>query len=375
MGIAIAADLAQRDDTAGVVVVDREASALAEAETACEAAGVPRRALRVARHALEDGPALQALLRAADVAVSAVPYEHNPRLTDLAIEQGTHLIDLGGNPGIVRLQGRRADTARQAGVAVVPDCGLAPGLANVIAGHEIRAAGTPEFAHIRVGGLPQRPSGPLGYALLFSVHGLINEYREPAQALRGGRAVWLKSLDDVEEIHFAGLPLLEAFNTSGGTGTMCETFAGRLGDLDYKTIRYPGHAERVRMLFDLGLFEPVAVAPGLSRRDVSEAALAEALGGAVADMTLLRVDVRASDLEGGRVLRRTEIVDRHDGRWTSMQRMTGWPAAATAWLLASGQVAARGVLRGESDIPWPPMREALAARGIRATVTSEPVGP
>jgi hypothetical protein len=140
MGIAIAADLARRDDTAGVVVVDREASALAEAETACEAAGVPRRALRVARHALEDGPALQALLRAADVAVSAVPYEHNPRLTDLAIEQGTHLIDLGGNPGIVRLQGRRADTAREAGVAVVPDCGLAPGLANVIAGHEIRAA-------------------------------------------------------------------------------------------------------------------------------------------------------------------------------------------------------------------------------------------
>ena len=140
---------------------------------------------------------------------------------------------------------------------MVPNCGLAPGLAGILA-----VAGAGEFEEIdairmRVGGLPQHPRPPLNYQIVFSAEGLINEYVEDAEVIRNGVRTSVPSMRDLEEIAFPPpFGTLEAFNTSGGASMLPEMFEGKVKELDYKTIRYPGHCEKFRMLLELGFADP-----------------------------------------------------------------------------------------------------------------------
>ncbi|MDQ3755340.1 MAG: saccharopine dehydrogenase, partial [Acidobacteriota bacterium] len=127
-------------------------------------------------------------------------------------------------------------------------------MVSVLAAHGAARFDELEEIHIRVGGLPQEPKPPLNYQIVFSVEGLINEYVERARVLRGGRIVEVESMTELERLSFpAPYGEMEAFQTSGGTSTLPETFSGRLQELDYKTIRYPGHCEGFKLLIDLGL--------------------------------------------------------------------------------------------------------------------------
>ena len=193
------------------------------------------------------------LFRGHDSAISCVNYWYNESLSKAAIETGTNFCDLGGNNYVVDEQLAMDADAKTAGINIIPDCGLAPGMVSILAMHGAAQFDSVDEIHIRVGGLPQDPQPPLEYQLVFSVEGLINEYVEVARVIRNGTITEVPSMTEVESLSFDGFPPLEAFQTSGGTSTLPDTFLGKIKELDYKTIRYAGHCEKFKTMIDLGL--------------------------------------------------------------------------------------------------------------------------
>src|SRR4030095_9409116 len=194
------------------------------------------------------------LFRGHDSVISCVNYWYNESLSKTAIETRTNFCDLGGNNYVVDEQLAMDTEARAAGINIIPDCGLAPGMVSVLAMHGAAQFDSVDEIHIRVGGLPQDPKPPLEYQLVFSVEGLINEYIEVARCIRDGKITEVQSMTEVESLSFeAFAEPLEAFQTSGGTSTLPDTFLGKVNELDYKTIRYAGHCDKFKTMIDLGL--------------------------------------------------------------------------------------------------------------------------
>ncbi|HEX9960920.1 MAG TPA: saccharopine dehydrogenase C-terminal domain-containing protein, partial [Pyrinomonadaceae bacterium] len=193
------------------------------------------------------------LMKPHDSAISCVNYWYNVELARAAIETGTNFCDLGGNNYIVDEQLALDAEAKNSGISIIPDCGLAPGMVSILAMHGANRFDETEEIHIRVGGLPQNPQPPLDYQLVFSVEGLINEYIEVARVIRNGEIKEVASMTELENLSFDDFPALEAFQTSGGTSTLPETFLGKIRELDYKTIRYAGHCDKFKAMIDLGL--------------------------------------------------------------------------------------------------------------------------
>lgn len=345
-GAAIAYDVAKNGEAARVVLAD------ADGQVARCAVERLSRLLPQAQGRFEGRVCdvwrpveVAATIAGANVVVSAVPYRFNVELTDAAIAAGASFCDLGGNTTVVREQLARHEQAAARGVSIVPDCGLAPGLGNTLAAHGIASMERPEHVHIRCGGLPERPVGPLGYKLVFNFQGLINEYGGFGEFLRDGRRVEVPALSEPEEIEFPPpVGKCEAAVTSGGTSTCPDTFAGRVRTYDYKTVRYPGHFAVIRALFALGCFEErvilrdgTAVAPKEMMRRLFEEKLAFP---EVRDLVVLRVTVRGAHA-GRPCTLQYDLFDRHDERtgFTAMERTTAFPAALVAYMQARGIVA------------------------------------
>ncbi len=304
-----------------------------------------------------------------DSVVSAVSYKVNLLHTQVAIETGTHMCDLGGNAIIVDKQIELNDQAKDAGVTVVPDCGLAPGMVSVLVREGIEYLDMVESVKIRVGGLQQDPRPPLNYSLIFAVEGLINEYVEPCIAIRNGEIVIEDPLIGFEELTFPEpFGTLEAFNTSGGTSTLPYTYLGRVNNLDYKTIRYPGHGHKMWCLMKLGLMDSSEIdvaGKKIAPRDVLERLLEKNLPPSGKDVSLVRTTIEGWKGTEPRNIE-YEIIDYHDDATglTSMMRMTSFPAAVTAMMSADGRITERGVLTPERCIPPALFIEALRSRGI-----------
>ena len=311
-----------------------------------------------------DTAAVAALLRSHDAVVSAVPYSYGVRLASAAVAAGCHYFDFGGNPTIVKEQLRLGPSAESADVAVVPDCGLAPGVANVMAAGLIEEAGDHPIAsvQIRVGCLPQHPVGTLNYQLAFYPGGLINEYAEPCEVIAGGVAATVEPLTRIEDVTWEGWGPLEAFSTAGGTSTMCQDYEGRVGELEYKTLRYPGHGAIFAAMRELGLFEteprPVS---GISPRTMLLDLLYENLPSGGPDVVLVRVEV-ATEAETLTM----EIEDVDDGSFSALARTTAFPATALCDLIARGTVPFRGAAAMSAAAPPGPLMEELAQTGITA---------
>jgi saccharopine dehydrogenase-like NADP-dependent oxidoreductase len=224
-----------------VTIADRDAQALQAVS-----------ALNIEKAVVDssDARALEALLQPADIVINALPYHMAVKVASAARNTGTHYFDLTED---VRATKAIAALAADAPVAFMPQCGLAPGFIGIAAHH---LAGSFDEVHdvkMRVGALPQYPTNELKYNLTWSVDGLVNEYCHPCEALRDGVKVAVDPLADIEHFSLDGVEY-EAFNTSGGLGTLCETLAGRIRNLDYKSVRYPGHQQRMKFLLsDLGL--------------------------------------------------------------------------------------------------------------------------
>jgi lysine 6-dehydrogenase len=303
-------------------------------------------------------------LEGAKVCVSCVPYFLNPRVARACLRAGVCMVDLGGNSDITDvILGMSADAKRRK-ISFIPDTGLAPGLANILAWELAGRFQKCGEVHIRVGGLPQEPQGPLKYAQFFSIHGLLNEYLEDAREIRDGKVATVRSLEECESLQFEGLGEFEAFITSGGTSTTPATLLGKVQRLDYKTIRYPGHCEALGLLRDLGLTETKKLRLEdcyLSPRDMLAAVLDEHLPKQSPDIVLVRVTATG---DGGKS-EKIELVVRQDNEkgLSAMGQLTAFPSAAIALAILNGMVPP-GAHPQETVIPFAWMKEQLGLFGI-----------
>lgn len=328
-------------------------------------------ALELLRLDVKDPKALAAALRGANVVLSAAPYYFNYDLARAAVSAGAHFADLGGNTDIVfKQQKELAAEATKKGVSVVPDCGLAPGMVNILAAEGIRRLDTTDSVKIFVGGLPQHPEPPLNYMVVYSIEGVLDYYTTPSWVLRDGKPAQVEALSEIEHVVFPDpIGKLEAFHTAGGISTLPFRYEGKVRTMEYKTLRYPGHAAIMRPIRELGLLdlEPVEVNGGRIRpRDAFVATVGPRLTRPQGrDLVALQVDVRGTK-DGKSAGTRWRLVDRYDEQFgvTSMMRTTGYSLAITGLLLADGLIAAKGVHTPDECVPAAPYVEALAKRGI-----------
>lgn len=318
----------------------------------------------------EDRSAVRAAMEGASATMSAFPYYYNLGMAVAALDAGSHFCDLGGNTDIVLDQKKLHDRAAAQGVSVVPDCGLAPGMVNILAGEGIRRLDNPREVYLQVGGLPQNPEPPLNYQVVYSLEGVIDYYTTLSWILRDGRPVQVDALSEVEQSQFAGIGVLEAFHTAGGLSLMAQKHAGSIERMEYKTLRYPGHAAAMRTIRDLGLLslEPVevngnqvvprelfisVVGPRL-RKDYRESP----------DLVVLRVDVKG-DKDGRPVTLRWDLVDRFDPTTgiTAMMRTTGFSLAITGLMQAEGRIP-EGAWTPDEAIDAGEYIRQLDARGV-----------
>jgi lysine 6-dehydrogenase len=363
MGKGAAYDLAKQDNVEQIILADIDKKC---AEALAKEVGEKAVAKTVDA---KNRDQLVKVFSEVDSVISAVSYTVNTLHTEVAIETGTHMCDLGGGWTVVQQQLEMNARARDAGVTVVPDCGLAPGMVSVLAREGIEYLDRVESVKIRVGGLQQEPRPPLNYSLIFSVEGLINEYIEPCVALRDGKIKIEDPLVGFEEITFpAPFGKLEAFNTSGGTSTLPHTYEGKVNELDYKTIRYPGHGHKMWCLMKLGLMQSEELdidGKKIAPRKVLEKLLEANLPPSGKDVTLLRVMVEGWKGSESRNIE-YEVIDYFDDTTglTSMMRTTSFPASVTAMMMADGRITKRGVLTPERCIPPDLFIKELRSRGI-----------
>src|SRR5258706_530108 len=319
--------------------------------------------------------ALARVMAGHDAVLSALPYYLNPLAAEAAISVGIHYCDLGGYFDSTRKILKLDRRAKKAGVTLVPDCGVAAGLCNSLGGAGMQKLDRAEEVHIYCGGLPQHPRPPLNYKIVFNLEGVLGNYFGESYVLEGGKVRLVPSFSGQEYLTF-GRPLgkLEARTTGGATSTCPWTFRGKLKAYDYKTLRYPGHYEKMEMLKQLGLFETSPVRVNGSRLPPREMFVAS-VGQRLAfpkdrDLLVMRVIVR------GRIGKRKaeavyDLLDYGDPRtgFTAMQRTTGFSAAIILEHLAQGSIRQTGVVPVEKALEGRLVLEATRARGIRVKET------
>lgn len=351
MGRAIAYDLCQFSDFKTITIADCSQQNLNSLK-----AFLPKKKTKYKRINLEKTREVQKIFQNADVAISAVPYVFNYKLALLAIETNTHFLDLGGNNDIVRKELNLSSRARKNKITIIPDCGLAPGLVSVITHDIVEQMDSVDSVNIRVGGLPVNPKPPLNYQIVFSPYGLINEYVEDALILDHEKIIKKKSMTEIEQIRFPQpFGMMEAFLTSGGCSTLPYTYRKKISYLDYKTIRYPGHCEKMKMLLNLGFADKNKITVRNHRiipRDVLVTLLLKHLPNKGKDVVLLQVFGKG--IKNGRSCSLTySMIDYADERHgiSAMMRTTGYPVSIIAQMIEQGVIKRHGVFCNEEIVP------------------------
>jgi saccharopine dehydrogenase-like NADP-dependent oxidoreductase len=312
-----------------ITVVDKDAARLA-----------PMKALGATIHIADVATAdLAPALKGVDVVLSACPFFLTPVLAKLAHNLGAHYFDLTEDVASTRIV---KDIARNANTVFMPQCGLAPGFISVVGYDLAKKFDTLRDVNMRVGALPIYPTNALKYNLTWSTDGLINEYLNPCEAIIDGAARETPPLEELEHFLLDGLDY-EAFNTSGGLGTLCETLEGKVQNLNYKTVRYPGHCEIIKILVhDLGLGK---------RRDVLKDVLEKSIPITMQDVVLVFVSV--SGQRDGRLAQESfakKIYAKEVGGklLSAIQLTTASGICTMVDLLAKGELKGRGFVRQES---------------------------
>lgn len=290
---------------------------------------------------VEDAEALRKLLARGDTVISALPFFLNGRVAEAARDCGLHYFDLTEDVETTR---RVREIAKGAKQAFMPQCGLAPGFVSVAANDVARRFESLETVRLRVGALPQYPTNALNYNLTWSTDGLINEYCNPCEAIHEGKPIEVLPLQGIEQFSLDGITY-EAFNTSGGLGTLCETLRGKAREVNYKTVRYPGHCERMKMLVDdlkLG-----------QRRELFKDVLETAIPMTLQDVVLIFVTV--TGMRAGRLTQESyasKIYSReiNGTTWSAIQVTTSAGVCAMVDLVRENILPTKGFIRQE-DVP------------------------
>ena len=316
---------------------------------------------------VRDATALRAAIRDHAAVLNAAPYYVNLEVSKAAVEVGAHCADLGGNTEIVFQQRELDAEARRQSVSVIPDCGLAPGMVNVLAAEGIRRVGDAEAVKIYVGGLPQRPEPPLNYQIVYSLEGALDYYTTPSWVLREGTPARVDALSELEAVSFPPpVGTLEAFHTGGGISTLPWAYEGKVRTMEYKTLRYPGHAIVMKAIRELGLLETKVVKVRGAKvvpRDAFIATVAPKLTKpAGRDLVALRVAVTGKN--GRRAA--WELLDRYDERTgiSAMMRTTGYSLAITGMMQVDGRIAEKGAKTPDEAVPFKSYVNELKKRGV-----------
>ncbi|MEO3999705.1 saccharopine dehydrogenase family protein [Mesorhizobium sp. CAU 1732] len=329
IGSTIALMLAESGDYR-VVLVDRDAAQLASAPK--------HEAIETAIVDITDSAALRGLLANKYAVLSAAPFHMTTAIAEAAAATSTHYLDLTEDVASTR---RVKELAVGSDCAFIPQCGLAPGFISIMANDLANRFDRLDTVRLRVGALPQYPSNALNYNLTWSTDGVINEYIEPCEAIVDGRLTQVPAMEEREEFSLDGVTY-EAFNTSGGLGTLCETLAGKVRTLNYRTIRYPGHAAIMKALLnDLNL---------RNRRDTLKDILEKALPATSQDVVIVFVTV--SGFQGERLMQETHAHKIYSGLiggklHSAIQITTAAGICATLDLLANGSLPQAGFVRQE----------------------------
>jgi lysine 6-dehydrogenase len=319
---------------------------------------------------VRDREAVLAVMRESDAVMSAIPYYFNLALAELAAEAGVHFCDLGGNTEIVFKQKELAERARAKGITIVPDCGVAPGMVNILAQYGIEQLESVDSVRIYVGGLPQHPEPPLNYQIVYSLEGVLDYYTTLSWVVRDGKREQVVALSERETVSFPE-PIgdLEAFHTAGGLSTMAWRYEGKIPTMEYKTLRYPGHAEIMQTIRELGLLslEPVDVkGQSVVPRDLFVSVVGPKLTKPQGrDLLALRVTVTGTK-DGAPATRRFDLVDRYDEKHgiSAMMRTTGYSLAITGQMQVRGEVGPPGVWTPDECMPAARYIEELRKRGM-----------
>ncbi|UCE75448.1 MAG: saccharopine dehydrogenase NADP-binding domain-containing protein [Methanomassiliicoccales archaeon] len=342
-GIAAAYDLAKFGDAKEIILVDVDGKAtFASADRVNklfnQQVAIPKQV------DVKDAEQLISILEGIKTVISAVPFGLNLGITEVAVRVGSNMCDLGGATHVAKKQLEYDEKAKAAGITIVPDCGMGPGMNISLALYAMSLLDEAREVYIWDGGLPLQPKPPWNYALTFNMCGLTNEYFGKAFFLRDGRIIEVPCFEDYEELDFPPpLNKLEAFVTSGGLSTMPWTFLGKLQRLENKTLRYPGHWAQFKAFSLLGLLETEPIKIGdvdVSPRDVLSALLEPKLTQSdVKDVGIIRIKcVGRKDGRPAEAI--VELIDHYDEDtgFTAMQRLTGWHASIVAILSAQNRI-------------------------------------
>jgi saccharopine dehydrogenase-like NADP-dependent oxidoreductase len=285
-----------------------------------------------------DSPELATQLESVDAVLSCLPFHLNIGVAEIAHELGLHYFDLTEDVPTTEKIRQLAKSSRG---LMAPQCGLAPGFVGIVAARQARSFDRCRSIKMRVGALPQHPTGLLGYAFNWSPEGVVNEYLNDCEVIENGERKWVSPMEWHEIVYVAGTRL-EAFTTSGGLGTMCETYHGTVENLDYKTMRYPGHMQQMNFFFHELLMR--------ERRELAGEILTNAKPPVDEDVVYIHV---ASEGEVDGQLTRIEYVRSFLPREAAGVRSTAiaWTTAASVVavieMVESGTLPATGFLKQE----------------------------
>jgi lysine 6-dehydrogenase len=369
MGASATKYLVASKEVNSVALIDRDQSRL---EYAARAA----RSRKLIPHLVDaaDKRSVTEAIKGADAALIALPHAA-AYATDLAaIDAGVPCVDLVYEDAQMKLHSK----CQKAGVALIPGCGVAPGIVQILAGEGSRQLASTEEIHMYVGGLPQIPRPPLNYRIVFSFEQVLQMYtKEKVRIIRDGRVKTTRALTDIEKVSFPKpFENMEAFLTDG-VATLRFTMKGRVQTIDEKTIRYPGHAEQIKTLIATGLTATKGIKIDgrtiVPRRFLSDILEPKLLLGKEKDVTLLRVVVSGTK-DGAKIKQVYEMVDYYDEheKVTSMARTTAFTGAIAAMMLASGHIKGTGVLPPETSITgvnFKTLFRRLAEKNVRVSKT------
>ena len=341
-GIAAAYDLARFGEASRLTLADADAG---QAKSGADRVNqlIGRAIAEPIALDVRDEDAVSRAIEGYQVVLSAVPYFYNLALTRIAIAKGVSFCDLGGHTETVRLQHALDADAKKAGVRVVPDCGMGPGMGNALAVYAMGLLDEAEHIYMFDGGLPQSPQPPWNYAMTFNIEGLTNEYSGGMTVLREGKLAHIPCFTEFEMVDVPPVGKLESFMIAGGASTAPWTFEGKLQTYQLKVLRYPGTFAQLKAFSDLGLFDlkPVRVdANDVVPRHVFHALFEPQVKfDQVKDVCIIRVI--AAGKKGGKAAQVVvEIIDYYDDAtgFTAMQRLTGWHLSIVAAMMAKGEV-------------------------------------
>jgi lysine 6-dehydrogenase len=313
---------------------------------------------------------LTELFHGFDVVVNALLYIFNVNVAKAAIRAKVSLCDLGGHIGaatdkILSMN----EKAKMAGITIIPDLGVAPGMINILTGYGAEKLDEVESVYLRVGGIPVKPEPPLEYNQVFSMEGVFDHYSDPSLIIRNGHMSSIASLSECEPIFFERFGQLEAFHTAGGTSTLSHSFP-HVKNLDYKTIRYKGHAEKMKLLVDLNLTNNNCYVEvdgkKIKPRDVVLKAIQPIVDlGEKDDVVLLRVIVEGyKNSEKKRY--EYEMITYNDKQLqvTAMARATAYTISTVAQLIGTKIINEKGAIPPEKIVPGAQYISAMAKRGV-----------